>query len=245
MMLTPAEYYYLKHYKKASGIELLKLTLRYLILKGIIKIEPRYVLVHRSDRRKRLRFFFIRGVNYNSYQSNLKHENFILKMFQWEQEFPLTRLVTLVKKDLAKSGLVEYKERYVIKDLRAKKLIIFFLFPNRSSKLLIEPISRNINKIQTRIDHIIENGSLSKDLRLLGHHILNLDEDTIIKICGNAGDIVHDSDLGYLQSMIQSFDQLEQALGKTLGLDSELNGSSNGFGGPFGLGEVTVGGGMY
>ncbi len=242
MEITPVEFNYLRNYKKSNGAELLKLTVKQLWLKGVVEIEPRWVYVNRKDRRKRQRYFFVKGSHFSDYNSSLRHESFLLDLFQNREEFSFSYVRYHVRNTFKKRGLVDFKNKCVIQDLKHKRLIRFFIFPNKRAKDIMHPLVTAIDRFDAEIKRGFHLERLAEELVTLGCHVINLQKESIQKIIDNKETLKNIERLTIVETLPNYINSFEAFLGLDFSFDHWLDSELEGFGG-FGDGDFGGAGG--
>ena len=244
-MLNPTEYYYLTKPLVSCGAIMLKYTLQDLCLRNVLNVEQKWIRLNKRDKRKRLRFFFSQGSEFDNFETNNKYENFILKPFYNNAELRFYVIRQYIKKELEKD-VHKYKREYVFNDLKRNGLCYFRFFPTSKGKLLRNEITKSIDRIETLIDVLIEKNSkiLIKELEKLGSNILFLTEDTIEKLDNLSDDIAKIYKLRFLGKNAAGFSTMNTFFAmNTSAFGAAVFSSSGGFGGFSGFSGGSFGGG--
>ena len=233
MLITPAEYNYLSSFKNANGTELLKLVLKNLWWKEVIEVEPRWVVLHPKEPRKRKRYFFKKGKRFEDYSTRLKQENFLLDLFKQCEEFQFSKLRNYIKKKFEKKGLIAFKNDFIISDLKEKGLIWLFLFPTKKSRSIVLPIREKLELIEKHLEHDLSASVIAETIEFLDFHILNLDYEIIKKIVEKSENLKRIEHLKFLETINESFNHFESVFDAGLAFDADFafDGGLEGFGG--------------
>lgn len=242
MTISPAEYYYLTEKSYAEGGDLLKWTLKDLFLKDVIRIEPRWIFLHKREKRKRLRYFFCKGTNFSEYHTENKHESFILNAYNdgWD-EFRYYEFRQYLKGELYLLGLRSYKINYVISDLRKKDLMNFFRRPNSKARRLVKKIKKTLDFIEDNIDNPGVKSEILKSASSLGNLVLHLNKETLKKIIENSNKAEIIDNFQFLETIGRSLHSLDSFFSVDDFSFADSFSSDSGFGG-FGGGDFGGGG---
>ena len=227
---------------KANGVDLLKTTLKDFCLNEVIEIESRYVVVDERLNRKRIRFFFKRGARYKAYTSELKYERFELDLLKDREEFRFFVLRHHIKEAFKKKGMVEFKNRYVLPELRKKSLISFLFFANSNSKALCEAISSNLELVEKLIRKPEGDRLLGEALKTAGNHIIHLEKESLKEIVTSSNQLQKVESFKFLEILNKSFEHFDNFFhSSNIGFSVGMSGMSS-FGGYGGFGGGSFGG---
>lgn len=181
--LSPVEYRFLSSPLFSSGEELLVLTIQYLVLQNVIEIEPRRTIVNNKDSNPRTRYFFKKGINFESHAPNIG-ENFILQLLSDQDEFQFYVLRKLIQKTFSKRGIQEFKSKYVRSDVESRNLTGFRTFPNAQARKSMTNIRKKLKDVDQNIDVLLQSelNKLSDILAQLDFNILLLQKATLEKL---------------------------------------------------------------
>lgn len=241
--LNPVEYHYVASPFTCDGQELLKLTLQYLCLKDVIQIEQRWIAINKRERRKRARFFFKRGPQFEAYATESEAEKFVLELFQSYPEFRFYVLRHYIKNQFGKLGTDPFKSDYVLKDVRKKGLTLLWYFPSMEALNAKSYIKSQVKYINESVDRLVKNHpkELGDLLHQIGENILLLESETIDKINTVSEDIKKIKDLTFFEVLSRSFATMDVFFASDFGgFDGGFDGGGfDGFdGGDFGGGGV-------
>ncbi len=163
-----------------SGIEMLKLVLKDLCLRGILNIESRSIIVDQRYLKYRNRLFFTRGSNFQSYSTCSQAEEFFLKLFEKRHECQFYIIRRHVKKELDKIAF----DNLVYKDLRKKGLCFFKIFPSPKAIRERNLITQKVEELDSKFDSLLEHKpeEFARRVKELGSHILFLNEENLKKL---------------------------------------------------------------
>lgn len=247
-MLKPTEYYYLSKPLVADAAIMLKYTLQDLCYREILQVEQRWTQIHERDTRKRLRFYFSQGENYNDYATQNIYENFFLKLFEKKGELRFYQIRQYIKSKLEKD-VHQYKRDYVFIDLLRQGLCVLRIIPTRKGRRLRKIISDRIDLIETSIDLKLESKKelLISELTQLDSNVLFLSEETLDKLESISDDIAKLGKMKFLSKTNKGFSARNvfstmntSAFGATVFAGG---GSFGGYGGFSGFGGGSFGGG--
>lgn len=196
--ISPAEYQYLKDPFFSLGDDMLKYTLQDLCLRKIVKVERKWILLNKRDKRKRLRFFFSQGVEFSNYKTINSAEEFILKPFQKNEVLRFYMLRNYIVKEFEEE-LQRFKKEYVYPDLKRKGLCRMRFFPTLRGRKLRNEVSKKIKNLDLSVKWIeADSPKLSEELQNLGSNILFLSDQVHEKIKIISNDIWKIKDIEFL-----------------------------------------------
>ena len=137
-----------------------------------------------------------------------------------------------IKKEFKKKGMVLYKNKYVLPELRKQNLTSLYIFSNANAKSLCENITKELELIEQIVSGKSNDELLSESLEKVGNNIVHLEPQTLDKVLNSDMNLAKVSSLSFLEILNKSFEQFEHFFhSSSFGFSVGMSGFSGGYGG--------------
>lgn len=146
--LSAAEYLCLKYPFKENYLKLITLAFQELYLKGIFNVTENYILIHKRDKRKRLRYSYSATDKLKQYTPVNLAEKFIIELLKSKTELQQHDLKQYFTNTLGAKVGKSFKSKLILQSLKEKKISKFKLFRNSTQNKYLKKINTSLNSVE-------------------------------------------------------------------------------------------------